>query len=729
MPRSAAVFVENNFSRGLITEATGLNFPENACTSSTNMVFDWTGRMSRRLGLDFEANHVGTAIARAQTAINTFVWKNVAGNGNTTLFVMQCGAVIYFWDVSAMSVPSAGALASTVTLSGVSGAPDITGTECQFASGGGYLFISHPYCEPVYVTYSGSGTSATLSGTSIIIQIRDLQGQADTVTNIVQRPASLSSAHDYNLLNQGWTDGTHGDQTNTDFVHLFSAGAAASTIGSGAYPSNSDVWWTMKSTAGTFTSGGVTQYINNNVVDNTWAPKGHFLGSAFDFDPSAVAGVPGLIVQTSSYYRPGCIAFYAGRVFYAGVQAYGYQNTIYFSNIFQQTISNPTTTFGQCYQVNDPTSQDNFSLLDDDGGTIAIPDAGTILRMVPMTGGLVVFATNGIWIITGRVGIGFTAVDYTVRLISTINALSGTSFVDIAGFPAWWNAEGMYILQGASLDQVTVQSLTNTTIKTFYDTIPLASKRFARGTFNVVTSEVYWIYSSVAPVDVNTSYNFDSVLTFNLLTGGFSPWKIDTTTGPLVNGISVLQSTGGAVSQNQVVNAATANVQDAAGDNVVQFTIQGGSVQPTFEFLTSYLVSTTNNFTFSTVTNTSFLDWFTFNGVGVDAAAKALGGYKVHGQAQRKFTTNYIYLYSDAIPSGFTINSHWNYSISAASGKWGTDQTVNLDLATYGNFNIVKYRLKIPGEGVALQYFIKSLPGVNLSFIGWSVFDTANSAP
>lgn len=729
MPRSAAVFVENNFSRGLITEATGLNFPENACTDSKNMFFDWTGRLYRRPGLDFENNHVGTVIARAQTAIVTFLWKNVAGNGNTTLFVMQSGATIYFWDVSAADTPSAGSLASTVTLSGVSGAPDITGTECQFTSGGGYLFISHPYCDPVYVTYSGSGTSATLAGASISILIRDLQGQTDTVASIVERPASLSDAHNYNLLNQGWTDGSHGDQTNTDFITIFKNGASASTtISAAVYPSNADIWWTMKGAQGTITSGTVSTWIDNNVVNNTWAPKGHFISTAFDFDPDTVSGITGLTVQSSGYYRPGCIAFYAGRVFYAGVQSPGYQNTIYFSNIFQQTISNPTTTFGQCYQLNDPTSQDNFSLLDDDGGTIAIPDAGTILRMVPMTGGLVVFATNGIWMITGRVGIGFTAVDYTIRLISTINAISGTSFVDIAGFPAWWNAEGMYILQGASLDQVTVQSLTNTTIKTFYDTIPLASKRFARGAFNVVTSEVYWVYSSAAPVDVNTSYNFDSVLTFNLLTGGFSPWTIDKTIGPLVNGIVVMSSSGGTVSQNQIVDASADTVQDAAGDNVVQFTIQNSSVQPTFEFLTSYQHSGSNNFTFSTLTNTSFLDWFTFNGVGIDAPAYALGGYKVHGQAQRKFTTNYIYLYSDAIPSSFTINSHWNYSKSSASGKWGTDQTVTFD-STYSNYTVAKYRLKIPGEGVALQYFIKSLPGINFSLIGWSVFDTANSAP
>lgn len=32
MPRSAAITVENNFTKGLITEFTAMNFPENAIT-------------------------------------------------------------------------------------------------------------------------------------------------------------------------------------------------------------------------------------------------------------------------------------------------------------------------------------------------------------------------------------------------------------------------------------------------------------------------------------------------------------------------------------------------------------------------------------------------------------------------------------------------------------------------------------------------------------------------
>ena len=54
MPLNVAAQLENNFTRGLITEATGLNFPENACTETYNCVFHENARVERRLGFDYE---------------------------------------------------------------------------------------------------------------------------------------------------------------------------------------------------------------------------------------------------------------------------------------------------------------------------------------------------------------------------------------------------------------------------------------------------------------------------------------------------------------------------------------------------------------------------------------------------------------------------------------------------------------------------------------------------
>src|SRR5690349_19732939 len=98
MARQAAVSVENNFSRGLITEASGLNFPENACTETYNCEFNLDGSVNRRLGFDFEANYETKTINRTNSVVRPYLWKNVAGNGDVTLLVVQVGLTIYFYE-------------------------------------------------------------------------------------------------------------------------------------------------------------------------------------------------------------------------------------------------------------------------------------------------------------------------------------------------------------------------------------------------------------------------------------------------------------------------------------------------------------------------------------------------------------------------------------------------------------------------------------------------------
>lgn len=44
MTRSTGTSVENNFTRGLITESTGVNSPENSVSESLNVFYDRRGR-------------------------------------------------------------------------------------------------------------------------------------------------------------------------------------------------------------------------------------------------------------------------------------------------------------------------------------------------------------------------------------------------------------------------------------------------------------------------------------------------------------------------------------------------------------------------------------------------------------------------------------------------------------------------------------------------------------
>ena len=104
MPQQGIVGIENSFVNGLVTEATGLNFPEKACTDTYDCIFDIDGSAYRRTGFDLEAEHELKSIDRSDKCVKTYLWQNVAGNGNVTVVVVQVGAVLYFYETSGTGI-------------------------------------------------------------------------------------------------------------------------------------------------------------------------------------------------------------------------------------------------------------------------------------------------------------------------------------------------------------------------------------------------------------------------------------------------------------------------------------------------------------------------------------------------------------------------------------------------------------------------------------------------
>src|SRR6266850_7429068 len=104
MPQQIASSVENNFTKGFITESTGLNFPENAATDTDNCEYTLIGDVPRRLGIDFEENFHQSSLNRSNTALSSYVWGNAGGDGNTRVLVAQVGGVINFYSISNSTV-------------------------------------------------------------------------------------------------------------------------------------------------------------------------------------------------------------------------------------------------------------------------------------------------------------------------------------------------------------------------------------------------------------------------------------------------------------------------------------------------------------------------------------------------------------------------------------------------------------------------------------------------
>ena len=100
MPRQANVSTEYTFANGLITQATGLNFPENACTETWNCVFEETGPVRRREQFDFEDSYRLNEVDHTNKAITTYNWYGVTTLGIFSIVVKQVGTTLYFYDTT-----------------------------------------------------------------------------------------------------------------------------------------------------------------------------------------------------------------------------------------------------------------------------------------------------------------------------------------------------------------------------------------------------------------------------------------------------------------------------------------------------------------------------------------------------------------------------------------------------------------------------------------------------
>jgi len=774
MPQKLAQSVENNFTKGLITEATALNFPENAVTDADNCEFTYIGEVVRRLGIDYEENYATNAISTAGKAINTYRWTNAGGDGITQILVVQAGVLLHFFnitDATNASPISQHKLDTVVSLSDYLQVSSLEAEvkECQFADGNGYLFVFHPNSDPIYCSYNSANSDITPN--VINIKIRDFVGAKENPQYPVDfRPTVPYDAHIYNLQNQGWSKGdsktaiqtspttgpligtgikifnvpagltfTNGDLvsiSNTVPILYISSGSqvmtgtvigysgttltvnvtaidprAASYDGSpysittinrgymntwntliGNYPSNSDLWWYFKNASGVFDPTGT---IANVTLSTGNAPRGHYILSAFNQYRATISAVPQLndIVTDA---RPKTGAWFQGRVWYAGVDAsaqpdattdfYSWASNIYFS----QVVNTPSD-FGNCFQVNDPTSENLNGILPTDGGVIVIPEAGSIYKLFTIQNGLLVFAANGVWFITGSTGIGFTANDYTITKLSSVPSISGTSFVDVLGLPYFWNEDGIYAVlpqQGGSL---AVTPVTLYTIDSFYAEIPTSCKKLARGAYNPVEFTLQWVYRDTEPSDLTDAYRFNRQLNFNTYLKSFYPYSVPSDAS-YIAGINYISGPGGF------------NTPD-----------------PAFRYLTVIAPDTT---TLSHQWDEDYVDWAS-SGTEEDYESYFVTGYRLRGAAITQFQPQYIQLYRrvDGGPSAYKIQGIWDYANDRNSNRWSSVETVNTGLS---RFDTLYRRHKIRGRGYALQIKISSLTGKPFNIQGWSVIDTVN---
>ena len=715
MPRNSGFYVESDVSGGVVTDFTGLNFPEKSEVSADNVIFSEKGRIDRRKGFDYEPDFLMDTVDRENKVINTYLWRSVGGNGDLTFAVVQVGNILSFYLVSASSL-SSGKVSQEIDITPylIIGSPNDS-VECQFASGNGKLFITHPYTDPFYIDYNAD--TGVFTSTRITLQIRDFEGAVDPLETET-RPTTLSNEHKYNLYNQGWYTSTntwngsalskknvldYWDQYRSDF------------------PSNSDVWHLYKGPANnTNVQGEIfwSYYFDRFALGNSPAPKGHYILDLHYQDRSAISGIAGLPVKTTTYHRVSTVAFFAGRVWYAGIATPGFNQKLYFTQIIERDAQ-----YGQCYQINDPTSEVTFDLLPTDGGVISIADAGTILKLFPLDNVLLVFATNGVWAITGSTGIGFTATDYSVNRISSINILDTKSFIDVNGVPAWMNSEGIYVIRQAQTG-LQVQSLTDQKFKKYMDDIPTECKKYARGYFNPYTRVIQWLYRSTIPNTITERYEFDRVLNINVVANSFYPWSISTS-DVSVNGLLVIEGSSVDTVEEFVVSESEVIVTANSGEVYTNSYVTEG-IEPSFKYIVSVPNGSNHDLTFAETINETYTDWVQASDP-TEFTSHVTWGYKVQGEGIKKLQVTYIEVYTDNEEQGtFDLQSIWDYSTNAENGRWSTKQRCESPSSQY---SFMKFRRKLRGHGTAVQVRIDSVGTKPFSLVGFSSWITANTRP
>lgn len=724
MSRASANKLYNNFVKGLITEASYLTYPENSTIDELNCTLSRKGNRDRRLGVDIEYDGVVTPVSAPKAgfdsvAISEYKWESVANRAGLDYLVLQVGLTLYFFDMN-LSAVSRGVTSLNINVSSFvrAGETNPASKQLSMSSGKGFLFIVGEHIEPILVSYNRD-TNQMLAE-RIYIQIRDFQGVDDGLANDAE-PTTLSNLHKYNLINQGWVDpaNTGSGPTVTYFDFFGGVGTyntASSTVidtyfaQAGRYPPNNKVWWMAKNSENVFDPA----LLQKTYVGNSRAPRGRFIVDAFNINRSAVSGVPNIPIE-STYERPNTVSFFSGRVWYAT------NSTVYFSQVLDDKRK-----AGFCYQEADPTSEDISDLIATDGGVIPIPEMSKAVRLFPSGSGILVFATNGIWMISGT-SAGFTATDISVSKISPIGTESPNSIVEAEGQFFWWSKVGIMGMSqkvgmfGPIEGGFDRSNISENTVQTLYNNISPRAKQTVKSVFDPATNTVQWIY-----FEDGASYRYDRVLSLDLTLMAFYPWKISSTpTSPWISGVFTTQS----------INDLNL---DITVDEELTF-VKYVSIHP---------VGDNYFFSFSNFRNTRFADW------GVNPYLSFIEtGYELLQDAMRKKQIPYVVVFFRQTEEAFVekpggvlepkhqsscyVMTKWDWASSNSSGKYTNKEQayrlkdpgfVDNTMVFDTGFPVVTRKMKVRGSGRAIQFrFECDEIERDFSLLGWSVNYSGNT--
>lgn len=721
MARTAANVNYFNFTKGLVTEASPLTYPEGASLDEDNMDLKANGSRVRRLGMDYEIGNsiLGTSISESDTqafAYDTFEWRGVSGITDKNVVIYQRGDLLYIHDLDINAVSSTVNPAITLSTHKVAAATtaQLQAAPVDITYGNGVAYVVSSAIEPFFIKYT---TSTGLYTTHTYPkQIRDFEGVGDGLDifeRIILSPATIArlavvnNAHLYNIRNQGWGNN---DRLLTDFANYITAKNVS--------PSNADIYTFGKDATETFDA----TLLDKIWFGNTHAPRGYFLLNPYNQVRDSSMQYPGggfvggVVSTRSTNSRPTTCAYYTGRLFTAGISDDNLAGTILFSRI----IEDPLIDAGLYYQRADPTSETINALQPDDGGVIKLPESGAIHRLIPLGNGLAVVAQNGIWIIQGAVDFGFAADSFSVQKITSVGCDAPKGVVEVEGALVYVSRSGLYALgPNQSGSGLSAQNITMDTIQSEFHSIPYTRLQKSKLIYDPIEREIKFYYTtdSASPFQ----YRYDRIITLDTRLKAFYKTSI--------SGVEGVANQPHVTAPFVTLNINATGTYESGVRHFCEVPTAGNYL---------YSVSITHD--------NSFLDWNTHG--GIDYTSFVETGYQIFDDAMRNKQVDWLVTFMErtelthtaGIPdneSSCLMQIKFDWTDSTSASKWTTPTEIYvyvtpylIDLAVpeidYG-YDVLTKKEKIRGTGRAIRIRYSSSTGKDMRILGWAITTSGNT--
>jgi hypothetical protein len=406
--------------------------------------------------------------------------------------------------------------------------------------------------------------------------------------------------------------------------------------------------------------------------------------------------------------RPQAVAWYTGRVWYAGINERTLSSRIYFSQIVTEDDK-----AGLCYQSNDPTSQHVNVLVDNDGGFLEMPEINKVLAMTRLGDVLVLLCSNGVWLLGGTETGVFRPTGYTIQRLSNVGIVGADAYTIAEDKLVYAAKEGIFVVSfDPEIRSYVTGSISERSIQTLYDAIPIAHKPYMAMVYDDINKRIQLLYSNTG----SNKWKYDYILMMDMRLQAFFKYKIPAT--------------------NPYVAGAIPMIGYDTDNNKIRY-------------LT--VVTGTNKLTWSVFRNdgataaSAFKDWYIYDSTGIDAAAYLLTGYEYAGKAHAKKWAPLIYVYCKRTETAFTgvspnitltypsscyMQARWNWSDHANSGKFSDAKQVYRFRREYApgasgdpfdnGEPVVVTRNKVRGCGKTLHLKFYTESGKDTHLLGWA---------